>query len=796
MKNMVRQISQFLFLSIVMMSLASCNIWKKLPENSVLLSKNVFHFEEDSISSMGKEITRLTNKLNTLDSLQKPNSVRLGLYTPLNIYYRYCLPTDTSWLDERLCNTLGSEKPSFYSPTKSNRTSGYMKIFLQNEGYIDASVTSHDTVMNRKARSDYYIELGRKMTVLDYHVNCNNRRIDSIVVANRKESYLLPGSDFSQDAVNQEKSRIISLLRNSGYALINQNNIQGPIGKGVDSLNRADVNLNIVDNSDRTAFLTFKIGDITINKNYESTLPNQKLREYEVDSIHFLEDPNASKFKDKHILNQLTFKPGQYYSLDQINETRKKMNRLTYFKYIQIRELENKSDSTLVNYQILLKPDKKYTFDSNFDVNLTFGSKNLRYGGSLGASLIDRNLLGGSENLRVSFDAEVLFNTGVSTNNSANRLSILNISPSADLTIPRFNNYLRLYSFLKNKRFKNSFKNLSTNAVTSVNLNYQHQFYEDLFETDVLNANYGIKMSWANGNHLLSVSNLNFSYFNPKERDRFQEDSNPLFDKQFEPSLSTSFILGELIYRYHYFNELNDWSYTIYNDLTLSGLEVSIFNLLSGNKTDPTFRGIEFNQRIGLDQYHVFQKNWTNDVSLFYRLNVGIVRPFGTSKNVPFINQFMLGGVNSMRAWQRAELGVGGFFNDSTQYWADSLNIYYQTADFKVETNIEYMFELPFLPILDGALFMDVGNIWNINSDNKQSNLSKDFYKQLAVGMGAGIRFDVQIFLLRLDLAFKVRNPYPDENGSYYVGKDFFDSFSWRNSNFRIALNLPFSVYD
>ncbi len=793
---MVRQISHFFLLLLFFSMMTSCNVWKYLPEDAVLLRKNEFHFAEDSIPDMKKELARLENKIENIDSLQKPNSVTLGLfYTPLSVYFRYCQPEDSTWFKKAMCTTLGNEPPSYYDQYKSQRTSHYVKILLQNQGYIDAQVTARDTVLAHKAKSKYFIELGRQMTVGEYTISTPDMRIDSLLLSNREDSKLSPGGVFSQDQTTEEKNRIVSLLRNNGYALFNQNNVQGPYGDGVDSLNRADVNLKLVDNYEKTAFTTFKIGDIRINKNYETLTDSSLLQTYEKDSFSITEDPTAVRFKDKHILNQLYLKPGEYYSLADINETRKRMNRLSYFRYIQIRESADPQDSTKVNFDILLRPDKRYDFSSNLDLNYTTGQNNRWIGGSIGLSLIDKNAFGGSESLNIGLDTELLFRLrGLTISNLNKNLSNFTFYPYANLTIPRFNDYLGLYSFLKFKRFNEAYKNLSSNANTSIGLSYRHEFFEEIFRTDLINMNYGIKMSWKQGDHQLSVSNLDFSYFNPERLSLSEDMSNPLFDNRFQKALSTAFILGQLSYRYFYNNPVSDWSYTIYNNFTLSGAEVALVSWIA-NIENATLGDVEFNQRIGLDQYHVLRKNWPNDISLFYRLNIGAVTPFGSSDDIPFVNQFMLGGANSMRAWQRGELGIGGYRSVSAQQWADSLNIYYQTADFKLETNLEYMFEMPFINVLDGAIFTDVGNIWNFRSDIPETVLRKDFLSQLAVGVGGGIRWDAQFFLLRVDFAFKIRNPYPNEQGSHYFGTDFFNSFRQQPS-IRFALNYPFDIYE
>jgi outer membrane protein assembly factor BamA len=143
-----------------------------------------------------------------------------------------------------------------------------------------------------------------------------------------------------------------------------------------------------------------------------------------------------------------------------------------------------------------------------------------------------------------------------------------------------------------------------------------------------------------------------------------------------------------------------------------------------------------------------------NDVSsIVYRGFIGAGIPYGNSRALPFEKQYFGGGANGVRAWQVRSLGPGSFVNDIPSF----IN---QTADIKIELNVEYRFKLFW--ILEGAVFIDAGNIWTIKEDpDRPGAVFKfdKFYDDMAIGTGLGMRFDLNFVLLRADVGIKVRDP-------------------------------------
>jgi outer membrane protein assembly factor BamA len=200
--------------------------------------------------------------------------------------------------------------------------------------------------------------------------------------------------------------------------------------------------------------------------------------------------------------------------------------------------------------------------------------------------------------------------------------------------------------------------------------------------------------------------------------------------------------------------------------------------------------GVPFSQYIKTEHDFRYYLKLNRTSQLVTRFHGGVGFAYGNSKNLPYTKQFYIGGTNSRRAFRARTLGPGTF--DPNSY--NSKFIPDQSADMLLEMNLEYRKKL--FSIVHGALFVDAGNIWNLNEvgDRPGGKISGNFYKEIAVGAGAGLRFDITFLVLRLDFAFPLRIPYND-SGERWVVKDIkFGDREWRKDNlmFNFAIGYPF----
>jgi outer membrane protein assembly factor BamA len=171
-------------------------------------------------------------------------------------------------------------------------------------------------------------------------------------------------------------------------------------------------------------------------------------------------------------------------------------------------------------------------------------------------------------------------------------------------------------------------------------------------------------------------------------------------------------------------------------------------------------------------------------ISLVLRGFAGLGYAYGNSNAMPFVKQYFSGGANSIRAWQVKTLGPGSYQDPEVSNYPN------QTGDVKLEANMEYRFKLFWK--LEAALFMDVGNIWSLSSEDDREGAGFEFnrfHKELAVGTGVGTRAIFSFLIFRFDLGIPLRNPYPVEGSNWLLGNS---GISGRDLTFNIAIGYPF----
>ncbi len=149
---------------------------------------------------------------------------------------------------------------------------------------------------------------------------------------------------------------------------------------------------------------------------------------------------------------------------------------------------------------------------------------------------------------------------------------------------------------------------------------------------------------------------------------------------------------------------------------------------------------------------------------------------FDTSK-VPFSKSFFAGGSNDNRAWEVYRLGPGSSGAKSE----------FNEANMKIAMSIEYRFNL--IGKLDGALFTDLGNIWNVfdsTNDPKRTFEGLRDLNELAIGSGFGMRYNLGYFVIRLDMGLKTYNPVLETKDRWLT------DFNLKKAVFNIGLNYPF----
>jgi hypothetical protein len=176
-----------------------------------------------------------------------------------------------------------------------------------------------------------------------------------------------------------------------------------------------------------------------------------------------------------------------------------------------------------------------------------------------------------------------------------------------------------------------------------------------------------------------------------------------------------------------------------------------------------------------------YYKNAFNS-SLVFRVYAGVGTPYGNSLSLPYVEQFFSGGAYSIRGFTARYLGPGSYYEEESGYID-------QSGDIKLESNLEFRFKMS--KVLNGAIFLETGNIWLVNEDENRPGADfkiNTFYNELAVGSGFGLRFDFTFFVLRFDYGIPLRNPYITDNRYWLFGTGDI----WSDGLFHLAIGYPF----
>lgn len=657
------------------------------------------------------------------------------------------------------------------SEVKPDMRSQIMKQILDNNGYFGSTV-------------NYTIDYGKKNSKkasIDYTMNVSSPyRIDSIIYLSgkdkmsafidslaRKSPYLQKGEIFCVDSLDDERIRIANSMRNRGYYYFKPEYIEF-LADSLITPGSIALKLTVANNMPGMAKLQYRTGNI-----YTTVLRNSKQDPGTPDTIPTKRGDvivmRPARLRENLIPSCITFREGKLFSVRDMNRTQTRLSRLGIFGGIQIQPVP--VDTTAANPTLDV-----YTFcqfedpmEASIEVNATSKS-NSYLGPGIILGLTNRNIFGGGERLSVQLNADYEWQTG---RNASSVFNSYEFGLNASLAFPR----LLAPRFIKRT---NRELNWTTINIGASILNRPHFFKLAEFNT-------GITYEWRAARHSVNQFTPFKLTYNKLISTTHEFDSimqqNPAvalsFQSQFIPQMSYTYTLDKFFER----ERINGINLTA--TVTEAG---NIFNgiwSLCGVKGEKKMFGTPFSQFVKGQVQLVYNRRLVRgrDQWLVSRVLVGAAHAYGNSREVPYSEQFYIGGANSIRAFTVRSIGPGSYRAPVSQ----RDGYFDQTGTFKVELNTEYRF--PIISVLHGAVFLDAGNIWLLKNDPLRPGgklQGKSFFKDLALGTGAGLRVDIGMMVLRLDLGYGLHAPYYNDTPHYFNIK-FKDAFA-----LHLAIGYPF----
>ncbi len=740
-KRIINRLQKIVSTLIIVVTITACSASKFIPEGSYLL-------DDVKIKSDTKNIE--TSQLEPYIR-QKGNSKWFSLFkVPLGTYALSGRDT-TKWINRKL-QALG-EGPVLFDSLQAEQTCNDLSNVLHGMGYIKAQV---DYALKRekkkKVKVIYNLHPGKRYHISSINYDIQDKNIDS-VLKNKKfhSTNLRIGMPFMVSVLDNEREQITDFLNNNGYVNFHKDFISYSADT-ISGSTDIDITLHL------HKFLSGNGEEETEHK------------QYTIGKINYHANGDFDKIPlRKSVLEENTIiEAGKLYNADELQKTYNRFGRLPIVKYTNIKFTE-RPDSNILDCNIGISTNKINS--------ISFQPEGTNTAGDLGAAASltyeNRNIFRGAETFSIKLRGAFEAITGLEgyQNQDYEEYSL-----EAKLLFPRF-----VVPFLSKK-----FKKQST-AMSELTVSYNMQNRPE-FHRRVFTASWRYRWNDISGkkSYKFDLIDLNYIYM-PWISTTFKEEylddvnnRNSILRYNYEDLFIMKLGFGMS------FNN-GDEAYKI--NVETSGNFLSGISHLLGSKRNEDNQYTLFN--IAFAQYVKGDFDYTKIImfdrnnSLALHAGLGIAYPYGNSKILPFEKRYFSGGANSVRGWSVRGLGPGKF--KGTNGAIDFIN---QTGDVKLDLNIELRSFL-FWKVY-GAAFIDAGNIWTIRAHEEQPGGQfrfKDFYKQIAVAYGLGIRFNFDFFILRFDMGMKAINPAYNSNNEHYA--IFHPDFS-RDFAFHFAVGLPF----
>ena len=716
------------------------------------------------------------------------------------------------------------QSPKIINDDKIKKTINNLNAYHKNNGYFRVDVSSKKELLkNKKASINYIINTGRP-TFLDAIITkIKSPVLDSLYQSKKASSYLKTGDQFNETNFIKEAKRITNLFRNSGIYHFTESDLGY---YNIDSANtnnyKTNVDLVIFDkkrvlktNGEYVLkpYYIQKLRKVTVFTDYSFTEKDSPyLDSINYQGINFVAHKKI-KYKPKLLSESIFIKPNEVYADSLRNLTRKHLKSLRNFKVTNIKYETVDSLNNQLDVSIFLTPLDKFSLD--LETELTHS--NIRdLGVSAKFSIVNRNIFKGAEIFKLSFLSS-FFNASQDANKEERFFNSWEIGADMSLEIPRFVAPFGINKLVPKRMSPRTMFTLGTSIQQNIGLDrktvtalidYKWQYNaKKTIQLDVFNTQYVRNLRIGNyfdiyNSEYIKLNSIAKEFFNDPDYNLERQQETVSFmrtvfnDSNFQSNnpdsyrnnlnildryniITSDFLIPTIAYSFTYNNQRD------FRDNNFSFFKIRIANSgniggLLSNKKDNNNRKTIFN--IPLAQYFKtdieYKKFWEIDDSsvIGFRSFIGAIIPYDNSA-IPFTKSYFAGGSNDIRAWQTYDLGPGSR-NSGLEYNIGSL---------KFLTSAEYRFDL--FGSLKGALFVDAGNIWDITNsifaEEEATFNGINSVKDIAVGSGFGLRYDFSFLVFRLDLGFKMHEPYLKSN-------KWFRNYNFSNAVYNIGINYPF----
>ena len=753
-------------------------------------------------------------KLNNLLSLKQVNEIKR---------YKYSF---NHWLKRN------GEAPVFIDSFAIANNIKRFEQFFKNKGYFNTKVEVQKILKtNQKGTVKYSIQTEDQFTIDSIKQEINSPALDSLYNLSFKNRLIKKGDPFEIDRFEAERNRLISYFRNNGVYNFQQNNIQFTAtidSSGIDTKIPVVVKISNFQKreNDSLSIIPYQIHEVKkINLYIDSAGQLEHYSAFtdslKLDKINIFYKGKL-KYKPKTLEEVIFIEKDKPYSDFTRALTYRYISNLRNFKYpsITYKTIGKTSD---LEANIFLSPKER--FSVGFD--LDFSHSNIQdFGFSLGSSFGIRNVFRGAEVLEVSLKNTLGSSSDISSLESQ-LFNLYELGADTSIQFPRIMFPINLDRFIP--KTMNPSTSINLNLTLQQNIGLDKQYFGASYQLN-WEPNNLAKLNWKiidlefinnqNINNYFNVYrnsydrlndigkqfNSNHNYFDFKGNLIIPEGANNFINavlenqtsltpenfayqdvnlvKERQNRLTTNNLIFGSSFGVYYNSQLNLLDETFFQFQWKLSLVGSLLNqILKSSRTEKNennqyeIAGVTPSQFVKTEINYI--KHWqvSQKTVLAFRAFSGIAIPFGNANSIPFTRSYFSGGSNDIRGWKAYKLGPGSSNNMNE----------FNEANFKLTLNLEYRF--PFLNNMNGAFFLDAGNIWNIFDNINDPAYRFDGLKDLneiAIGTGLGLRYDFNFFVFRLDTGFKTYNPALPKSSRWQT------KYSIKEAVFNIGINYPF----
>jgi len=690
------------------------------------------------------------------------------------------------------------EEPVLLDSTLLAASNTQIKAYLFNKGYYYDTVNFKVKTHGVKAYVTFNVKPGKAYYInkIDYYIF--DKRIADIVAKDSTNRLVKPGQKYDGELINSERNRLTLLLRENGYYNFRREFIYFEVDTSL-SGNVVNVGLGIANPTSKTRHRIYKIGNVYVEPEYiqnENTAKDTS----QYNGLHFIS--KELRIKPSVLSEYIFIHPGDMYRADDYQSTINRLSQLGTYKFIDIQYLADTvshRDTGILNVTIKLTPYTKQAITPGIEFNTVEESQaQIPTTRSLGTAVsipyIDKNLGGGALTFQLKPFGSIELPFSLFQNANALFTPIYQYGLTTSLIAPRL---LVPWNLSEETRKRVGQTTFNVSAIVENNVQFQRNtFSTNMTWQEKLSASQTLSIT------PIEISLVKTAYLSPSFDSSIVDTHNPLLIDLFDQHLVTDFRIAYFINQQPLTTVKEPYWYFRFSAET-GGNAPALIDALTSNK--PRDSGAVTNKVFGINyyQYSKIEADLQYYLPVFRNDNlamrlitgvgspqslVGIFYPNTRSTELPFERQFYVGGANSIRAWKLRTLGPGSYLDPTG-------NIYYdKSGDIKLETNAELRF--PIYKILKGALFVDAGNVWLYNNDTARKGSGfyfNQFYKQIAVGAGFGLRFDFNYFVVRFDFAVPLRDP-SIQTGSEWEVDELLRQPGWipRNLQINLGIGYPF----